>query len=161
MIESVSTSYVQGASLRVNPQVASAYAVSSTSSADVTGDLPRGTRLYVRLDSSAQRAILEVRSSETGEVVKQYPSEAQMRAFQRAASLKEGQDKARAEAAAEVQARQDAAADAAATAQAAQPSSPQSNVAVSQPSPVQVAQAAASVSSVSTNTMPASGGMLV
>jgi hypothetical protein len=58
----------------------------------VQDDLPRyGTRLAVRLDSAAQRAILEVRSSETGEVVNQYPSEAQMRAFQQAARLESAQ----------------------------------------------------------------------
>ncbi|MDP2204923.1 MAG: hypothetical protein Q8K65_01300 [Alphaproteobacteria bacterium] len=53
-----------------------------------------GTRLAVRLDSAAQRAILEVRSSETGEVVNQYPSEAQMRAFKQAASLDAAQQQA-------------------------------------------------------------------
>jgi hypothetical protein len=46
-----------------------------------------GTRLYVRIDSAAERAILEVRASETGEVVNQYPSEAQIKAFQRAEKL--------------------------------------------------------------------------
>ncbi|MFN7114300.1 MAG: hypothetical protein ACK4PK_08055 [Alphaproteobacteria bacterium] len=63
--------------------------------AAVQSDMPKyGTRLAVRLDSAAQRAILEVRSSETGEVVNQYPSEAQMRAFKQAASLDVAQKQA-------------------------------------------------------------------
>jgi glutamate-1-semialdehyde aminotransferase len=95
MIESVGTASVQGSSLRVNPQAGSSYAVSSAVAAAVQSDLPKyGTRLAVRLDSAAQRAILEVRSSETGEVVNQYPSEAQMRAFQQAARLEAAQAQA-------------------------------------------------------------------
>ncbi len=113
MIESVSTSHVQGASLRLNPQARSSYAVSSAVTSVSSAEVPRyGTRLYVRLDSGAERAILEVRSSETGDVVKQYPSEAQIRAFQRAASLKQQQNESQAaQQAAQQQARQQAAAE--------------------------------------------------
>lgn len=115
MIESVSTSFVQGASMRSSPQTGSAYAVSNAVSAASSADVPRyGTRLYVRLDSGAERAILEVRSSDTGDVVKQYPSEAQIRAFQRAASLKQQQSESQtAQQVAAQQARQQAAAEAA------------------------------------------------
>lgn len=102
MIESVGTSSVQGASLRVMPQAGSSYAVSGAVAVAAQSDLPKyGTRLAVRLDSAAQRAILEVRSSETGEVVNQYPSEAQMRAFQQAARLDAAQAKAARQQAAE------------------------------------------------------------
>lgn len=134
MIESVGTSSVQGASLRVNPQAGSSYAVSSVAAVAVQSDLPRyGTRLAVRLDSAAQRAILEVRSSETGEVVNQYPSEAQMRAFQQAARL----DAAQAQAA-----RQQAAAQAAAAAKPKadlQNSAPQPERSAPAPQPQQTA----------------------
>jgi len=95
MIESVGTASVQGASLRISPQAGSSYAISGAAAASIQSDLPKyGTRLAVRLDSAAQRAILEVRSSETGEVVSQYPSEAQMRAFQQAARLDTAQQQA-------------------------------------------------------------------
>ncbi len=115
MIESVSTSFVQGASLRSSPQTGSTYAVSNAVSSASSAEVPRyGTRLYVRLDSGAERAILEVRSSDTGDVVKQYPSEAQIRAFQRAASLKEQQSQSQAaQQVAAQQARQQADAEAA------------------------------------------------
>lgn len=154
MMESVSTSSVQGASLRVMPQAANTYAVSGGAAAAVQSDVPKfGTRLAVRLDSAAQRAILEVRSSETGEVVNQYPSEAQMRAFKQAASLDASQEKA---------ARQHAAAEAAVAARAQLPApqtAPDPAVqSVARPEPqanVQIAAQSVSVAVSSATSAPA------
>lgn len=89
MIDAVSTLSVQSSALRGVPQNSSSFASSGGgSNADVYANMPKlGTRLYVRIDSAAERAILEVRASETGEVVNQYPSEAQIKAFQRAEKL--------------------------------------------------------------------------
>lgn len=80
MIDAVSTLSVQSAALRGISQNTSSFASSGGgSNADVYANMPKlGTRLYVRIDSAAERAILEVRASETGEVVNQYPSEAQI-----------------------------------------------------------------------------------
>jgi hypothetical protein len=41
----------------------------------------------IRVDNSLDRAIIEVRSSESGKVIRQYPTEAQLRAFARAQEL--------------------------------------------------------------------------
>jgi len=89
MIDAVGTWSVQSAALRGNPQNAVSFAsATGNSGADLYANMPKlGTRLYVRIDSAAERAILEVRSSDTGEVVNQYPSEAQIKAFQRAEKL--------------------------------------------------------------------------
>ncbi len=43
--------------------------------------------LRIRVDNSIDKAIIEYRSSETGEVVNQYPTEAQVKALARAAEL--------------------------------------------------------------------------
>jgi len=89
MIDAVGTWSVQSAALRGNPQNAVSFAsATGNSGAELYANMPKlGTRLYVRIDSAAERAILEVRSSDTGEVVNQYPSEAQIKAFQRAEKL--------------------------------------------------------------------------
>lgn len=89
MIDAVSTLSVQSAALRGNPQNSPSFASAGVGGgADLYANMPKlGTRLYVRIDSAAERAILEVRASETGEVVNQYPSEAQIKAFQRAEKL--------------------------------------------------------------------------
>jgi len=89
MIDAVSTLSVQSAALRGSPQnVASFASAAVKGGVDLYANMPKlGTRLYVRIDSAAERAILEVRASETGEVVNQYPSEAQIKAFQRAEKL--------------------------------------------------------------------------
>jgi len=139
MIDAVGTSMVQGASLRVTPQATSAYVASGGGAPASVADVPRyGTRLYVRLDSGAERAILEVRSSETGEVVKQYPSEAQMRAFQRAAKLEASQQQQQvAEQRASDVAQRDATvrADRAAASRTADTAAPVQNTAPAQPAP--------------------------
>ncbi|MEZ0261950.1 MAG: hypothetical protein ACAH80_13145 [Alphaproteobacteria bacterium] len=41
----------------------------------------------IRVDNSLDRAIIEVRSSESGKILRQYPTEAQLRAFARAQEL--------------------------------------------------------------------------
>ncbi|HEX2752973.1 MAG TPA: hypothetical protein VHP34_07715 [Alphaproteobacteria bacterium] len=89
MIDAVSTLSVQSTALRGNPQNGSSFvSAAGAGGVDVYANMPKlGTRLYVRIDSAAERAILEVRASETGEVVNQYPSEAQIKAFQRAEKL--------------------------------------------------------------------------
>lgn len=81
MIESVSTLPAQTSALRVTSQSAPASAAVSQQS------YPSLVSLRVRVDNDLNKAILEVRSNDTGEVVAQYPSAAQIRAFQRAAEL--------------------------------------------------------------------------
>lgn len=88
MIDAVSTLSVQSGAMRGNPQSVSSFVTTGAGVDKSYANLPKlGTRLYVRIDSAAERAILEVRASETGEVVNQYPSEAQIKAFQRAEKL--------------------------------------------------------------------------
>lgn len=41
----------------------------------------------IRVDTELDKAILEFRSSETGDVIRQYPTESQIRAFQRASQI--------------------------------------------------------------------------
>lgn len=82
MIESVSTFSVQGSNLRQASQVTSVlYAAQETST---SANLPSWR---IRVDNSLDRAIIEVRSSESGKVIRQYPTEAQLRAFARAQEL--------------------------------------------------------------------------
>jgi len=81
MIESVSTLPAQTSALRVTSQSAPASAAVTQQS------YPSLVSLRVRVDNDLNKAILEVRSNDTGEVVAQYPSAAQIRAFQRAAEL--------------------------------------------------------------------------
>ena len=88
MIDAVSTLSVQSGAMRGNSQNVASLAATGAGVDKSSSSLPKlGTRLYVRIDSAAERAILEVRASETGEVVNQYPSEAQIKAFQRAEKL--------------------------------------------------------------------------
>lgn len=82
MIEAVSTSSVQSASLRVPPQGSAALPVPATT-AQVGSSEFISSR--IRVDNELDLAILEFRSSDTGDVVRQYPTEPQIRAFQRAA----------------------------------------------------------------------------
>lgn len=82
MIESVSTLSVQGSSLKQSSQAVSALVVAQEQAA--TANLPSWR---IRVDNSLDRAIIEVRSSESGKVLRQYPTEAQLRAFARAQEL--------------------------------------------------------------------------
>lgn len=82
MIEAVSTLSVQSAALRANPQSSSSFAAVKEVSA------PNMGFLSIRMDDRINKAILEFRSSE-GEVIKQYPSESQIRAFIRSSELVE------------------------------------------------------------------------
>jgi hypothetical protein len=92
MIEAVSTLSVQSSAARVAPQAGASFASGGSGVAALYSNQPQlGRSLSVRIDSAAERAILEVRSSETGEVVNQYPSEAQLKAFQRAQKLEAAQ----------------------------------------------------------------------
>lgn len=106
MIEAVSTLSVQSSAARVRPQAVASFASGGGGAEALYSNQPQlGRSLSVRIDSAAERAILEVRSSETGEVVNQYPSDAQLKAFQRAQKL----DAAQAEQAAVSAAREKAA----------------------------------------------------
>lgn len=86
MIEAVSTSPVQSARLRATPQT-----VASFVSAQEPPKAAGAGVLRLRMDNKLDMAILELRSQESGEVMKQYPSDFQIRAFQRAAELQEAQ----------------------------------------------------------------------
>ncbi len=87
MIESVGTSSVQASALRVTSQSV------STSAAASQQEYPQLVSLRIRVDATLNKAILEIRSNDTGEVVQQYPSAAQIRAFQRAAQIQANEQK--------------------------------------------------------------------
>lgn len=82
MIESVGTLSVQGSSLKQSSQAVNALVVAQEQAA--SANLPSWR---IRVDNSLDRAIIEVRSSESGKVLRQYPTEAQLRAFARAQEL--------------------------------------------------------------------------
>lgn len=83
MIEAVSTSPVQSGSLRPSSQNgALSPAVEAAVQADAFFISSR-----IRVDTELDKAILEFRSSETGDVIRQYPTESQIRAFQRASQI--------------------------------------------------------------------------
>ena len=77
MIESVSTLSVQGPALRSSPQSDNAAPASQIAAPS------NFVSSRVRVDNLQNVAILEYRSSE-GDVVRQYPTEAQIQAFKRA-----------------------------------------------------------------------------
>lgn len=81
MIESISTLSVQSSVLRYQPQ-------SNTDSAPATQAVsaPEFATSRIRVDNLQNIAILEV-ISEDGDVIRQYPSESQIKAFKRAESL--------------------------------------------------------------------------
>ncbi len=79
MIGAVSTLLVQSASLGPVSQVAASLSEAPAPSA--RGDYVSSA---VRMDNLQNKAILEYRSSKTGEVVRQYPTQAQIQAFKRA-----------------------------------------------------------------------------
>ncbi|MDI1229328.1 MAG: hypothetical protein PSY14_16740 [bacterium] len=81
MIESISTLSVQSSVLRYQPQ-------SNTDSAPATQAVsaPEFATSRIRVDNLQNIAILEV-ISEEGDVIRQYPSESQIKAFKRAESL--------------------------------------------------------------------------
>lgn len=83
MIEAVSTLSVQSAALRANTQSSASFVASTPA--------PRAPDmgfLSIRMDDTINKAILEYKSSE-GEVIRQYPSESQIRAFQRSSELQQ------------------------------------------------------------------------
>lgn len=90
MIEAVSTLSVQSAALRANTQSASSFVAAVPAPKP-----PNMGFLSIRMDDKVNLAILEYKSSE-GEVIRQYPSESQIRAFQRSSELQEKQQQARA-----------------------------------------------------------------
>lgn len=80
MIESVNTVPVQSsAALKAMPQSSASYSVAANVSAAANFISSR-----IRVDNLLDMAILEVRSSDTGDVVRQFPTEYQIRAFQQA-----------------------------------------------------------------------------
>ena len=85
MVDAVNTVSLQGSALRSSPQGASVAsdvaAVSAASSADfVTSGIV--------VDNLQNMAILEYRSSKTGEIIQQYPTQAQIEAFKSAEALR-------------------------------------------------------------------------
>jgi hypothetical protein len=79
MIDAIGTSNVQATALRASSQSASRYAtapVESNSGGFVTS--------RIRVDNLLDIAILEVRSSDTGDVIRQFPTEYQIQVFERA-----------------------------------------------------------------------------
>lgn len=83
MIESISTSSVQSGALRQLSQSTTSLRAEVQASSNAT--LPSWR---IRMDNQLDRAIIEVRSSDSGQVLRQYPTEAQLRAFARAEALK-------------------------------------------------------------------------
>lgn len=83
MIETVSTSSVQNAALRAAPQASG----SSRSVEPVSKANEFFVSSRIRMDNLLDLAILEYRNTNSGDVIRQYPSESQIRAFQRAAEL--------------------------------------------------------------------------
>lgn len=81
MIESISTLSVQSSVLRIQPQ-------SNSDSAPTAQAVsaPEFATSRIRVDNLQNIAILEV-ISEEGDVIRQYPSESQIKAFKRAESL--------------------------------------------------------------------------
>lgn len=78
MIDAVSAVSVQNFSPRSQAAAAASYAVSSAVSAS------NFVSSRIRVDNLLDLAILEFRSGDTGDVIRQYPTESQIRAFQRA-----------------------------------------------------------------------------
>ena len=83
MIDAVSTSQVQSTALRSIPQNTRVTPVESAPSNNSQFFISS----RVRVDNLLDIAILEFRAAETGDVIRQYPSESQIRAFQRASEL--------------------------------------------------------------------------
>jgi hypothetical protein len=83
MIEAVGTSSTRAVSQRSYSQAATSVA---SQPEPVKAPTPAGAMLYVKVNNDMNRAILEARSSE-GDVIRQYPSEYQIRAIQLASSL--------------------------------------------------------------------------
>lgn len=84
MINTISTVSAGGPAARATAQAAASY-VPTAPVANSYNDFFISSR--IRMDNQLDMAILEFRSSETGDVVRQYPTESQIRAFQRAAEL--------------------------------------------------------------------------
>lgn len=83
MIDTVGTSTLQSQALRTASQAA----VSAFSSGTAAVPSKEFVTSRIRVDNLLNVAILEYRSSDTGEVIRQYPTDPQMRAIQRAAQL--------------------------------------------------------------------------
>jgi hypothetical protein len=83
MIDTVGTSTLQSQALRTASQAAVAAFASGTAAVPSKQFITS----RIRVDNLLNVAILEYRSSDTGEVVRQYPTDPQMRAIQRAAQL--------------------------------------------------------------------------
>jgi hypothetical protein len=86
MIDTVGTLSVTSSSARQAPvAVVAAAAASAAASAASGGDSGGASYAMIRVDNLQNAVILEYRSSRTGEVVWQYPTESQIQAFHRAA----------------------------------------------------------------------------
>ncbi len=93
MVDAVSIVSVQGTALRLGSQGGSASAAPPVPAAPVEEGFISS---HIRIDNLQNVAILEYVSSKTGEVVRQYPSQAQINAFKRAQSLQAEAPEARA-----------------------------------------------------------------
>jgi len=82
MIDSISTSSVQSSALRSAPQ-----STTALQTAEIDVRTASASTWSIRVDNNLNRAIIEVKSSE-GQVIRQYPTEAQLKAFARAEALK-------------------------------------------------------------------------
>jgi hypothetical protein len=82
MVDAISTSLLSGAAPKLQPQAVSAAAGESPQAAG-----PEFVSSSIRVDNLQNVAILEYRSSQTGEVVRQYPTQGQIDAFKRAEHL--------------------------------------------------------------------------
>ncbi len=85
MIEAVGTSSVNLAALRSASQGPVSASFAATPAASSASQYFISSR--VRMDNLLDMAILEVRAAETGDIIRQYPTENQIRAFQRASEL--------------------------------------------------------------------------
>lgn len=90
MIDAVSTLSVQSNAPRVTPQASAPVPAVSSSSSIAAEQSYASSR--IRVDNYLDMAILEVRSTDTGDVIRQYPSEYQIRAFQRASEISSRSD---------------------------------------------------------------------
>jgi len=83
MVDAVSTLSLQSSA----PRALSQAAVVASSEAPAQGADGEFVSSYIRIDNLQNVVILEYRSSKTGEVVDQFPTQAQISAFKHAAQL--------------------------------------------------------------------------
>lgn len=90
MIDAVGTLSVSNTNLRASSQAAVVSAAASTAGRAAGGFVSS----YIRVDNLQNIAILEVRETDTGEVLQQFPSKSQIQAFKRAEQLQRVREEA-------------------------------------------------------------------